>query len=91
MYVQGPARGPDLRRIVLQRGERGVREHDVCRIVCRGGAEGAPALLRPQCAMTSVKLYPRMIMSTPGTRGYRLSYKRVLRVVHHKPPSSGII
>ena len=30
--------------------------------------------------MASVKRYPRAILSTPGTSGYRLSYKRVLRV-----------
>ena len=40
--------------------------------------------------MASVKRYPRAILSTPGTSGYRLSYKRVLRVVPHKPLRPGI-
>ena len=34
--------------------------------------------------MASVKRDPRAILSTPGTSGYRLSYKWVLRVVPHK-------
>ena len=38
----------------------------------------------------SVKIYSRAILSTPGTSGFRLSYKRVLRVVPHKPLRSGI-
>ena len=38
----------------------------------------------------SVKRYPRTILSTPDTSGYRLSYKRVLRTVPHKPPRGGI-
>ena len=41
--------------------------------------------------MASVKRYPRMVLSTPGTSGYRLSYKRVLRVVPHKPPKIGYL
>ena len=40
--------------------------------------------------MASVKIYPRAILSTPGTSGYRLSYKMVRRAVPHKPPRSGI-
>ena len=41
--------------------------------------------------MASVKVYPRAILSTPGTSGYRLSYKMVLRaVVPHKALRSGI-
>ena len=40
--------------------------------------------------MASVKRYPCAVLSTPGTSGYRLSYKRVLRVVPHKPLRSGI-
>ena len=36
----------------------------------------------------SVQIYPRTILSTPGTSGYRLSYKRVAptKVVPSKPP-----
>ena len=33
--------------------------------------------------IASFKRYPRTILSTPGTSGYRLSYKRVLRAVPH--------
>ena len=33
---------------------------------------------------------PRTVLSTPGTSGYRLSYKRVLRAVLQKPLRSGI-
>ena len=39
---------------------------------------------------TSVKIYPRAILSTPGTCGYAISYKLVLRVVPQKPLRSGI-
>ena len=40
--------------------------------------------------IASVKIYPRAILGTPGTSGYRVSYKRVLRVVPHKPLRPGI-
>ena len=40
-------------------------------------------LLLPPAFMTSVKRYLRTILSTPGTAGYRLLYKQVLRVVPH--------
>ena len=40
--------------------------------------------------MASGNRYPRAVLSTPGTSGYRLSYKRVLRVLPHKPLGSGI-
>ena len=38
----------------------------------------------------SVKIYPRAILSTPGTSGYYISYKRVLRAVLQKPLRWGI-
>ena len=34
----------------------------------------------------SAKTYPRAILGTPATSGYRLLYKMVLRAVPHKPP-----
>ena len=40
--------------------------------------------------IASVNRYPRMVLSTPGTSGYRLSYKQVLRAVPHKPLRWGI-
>ena len=49
----------------------------------------ADARLRQQ-VMASVKIHPRKILSTPGTSGYRLSCKGVLRAVPHKPLRSGI-
>ena len=49
------------------------------------------ALLLAACDFkASVTRYPRTILSTLGTSGYRLSYKRLLRVVPNKPPRSGI-
>ena len=41
--------------------------------------------------MTSVKRYPRVVLSTPGTSGYRLSYKQVLRAVPHNPLKMGYL
>ena len=38
--------------------------------------------------MASVKIYPRAILSTPGTSGYEISCKRVLRAV---PPQTSQI
>ena len=35
--------------------------------------------------MASFKRYPRTILSTLGTSGYEISYKRVLRAVPHNP------
>ena len=40
----------------------------------------------PTEIMTSVQRYPRTILSTPGTSGYRLSYKQVIRVVPQNLP-----
>ena len=39
----------------------------------------------PSHIMTSDKGYPRMVLSTPGTSGYRLSYKQVLRALPTNP------
>ena len=43
-------------------------------------------VLRKRCAMASVKKYPRVVLSTPGTSGYHLLYKQVLRAVPQNPP-----
>ena len=53
-------------------------------------------LLRPSrsgsCMNSGPRLniYPRTILSTPGTSGYDISHKRVLRAAPHKPLRSGM-
>ena len=52
---------------------------------------GRPKLWMVRQLIASVKRHPRTVLSTPGTSGYRLSYKRVLSEVLQKPPRSGIL
>ena len=42
-------------------------------------------------ASVKIILYPRAVLSTPGTSGYRLSYKLVLRAVPPTPLRWGIV
>ena len=47
-------------------------------------------LRRTRQVIASVKRYPRAVLSTPGTSGYRLSYKLVLRAVPAQNLSDGV-
>ena len=58
---------------------------DLTRLLeARGDRQPAPARGHRH-ARGEVKIYPRAILSAPGTSGCDISYNRVLRAVLHKP------